>query len=117
MIKLNERAVARAAALIRRGRWVRDEQPDWSEHRPGETAERMYIERHGWRAYADWHLALDLEADEQTAGHYKLPFGDFVNVHRCGLLAAAGRADQYKAPDIEAAARELQRLLESTHAL
>lgn len=112
-VKLNLQAVEHAQALIREGRVVRDERSDWSEHRPGETAEQVYIERHGWAAYGQWHLALDLEEDAETKGHYKFPYGDFVSVHRCGLLAAEARAGQYLYPDITAAAAQLKELLEA----
>ncbi len=32
---------------------------------------------------------------------YKFPYGDFENVHRCGVISAESRAGQYKYQDIE----------------
>ena len=38
---------------------------------------------------------------------YKFPYGDFENIHRCGVLAAEARAGQRKYHDIETAAAHL----------
>jgi uncharacterized protein (DUF2267 family) len=38
---------------------------------------------------------------------YKFPYGDFENVHRCGVIAAEVRAAQRKYADIEVAAAHL----------
>jgi hypothetical protein len=45
-------------------------------------------------------------------GHYKFPYGDFKNIHRCGVLAAENRAGQYKHIDIENAAAHLHGTLD-----
>jgi hypothetical protein len=46
-------------------------------------------------------------------GRYKFPYGDFQNVHRCGLLAAESRAGQRKYHDIELAVAHLHGMLEA----
>ncbi|MGZ4258573.1 MAG: hypothetical protein ACXVRE_12495, partial [Gaiellaceae bacterium] len=46
-------------------------------------------------------------------GRYKFPYGDFENVHRCGVLAAESRAGQYKYFDIENAAAHLHGMLDA----
>ena len=47
-----------------------------------------------------------------TKARYKFPFGDFVKVHRCGVLAAEVRAGQQKYRDIEDAAVRLRDLMD-----
>ena len=42
----------------------------------------------GISEYGKWYLGIEDEEDENNKGHYKFPYGDFENVHRCGLLAA-----------------------------
>src|SRR5437773_5869422 len=41
------------------------------------------------------------------------PFGDFKNVHRCGLLAVKSRAHQFGYADIEKAATQLIEIINS----
>jgi hypothetical protein len=57
-------------------------------------------------------VVLDESEDENNKGRYKFPYGDFENVHRCGVLAAESRAGQYKYVDIEQAAAHLHGMLE-----
>jgi len=110
--KLNERAYQHAQTLIAERRCVLDARDDWSEHRPSAQAEDRFIEEHGWDAYQDWYLAVDDEHGEDTKARYKFPYGDFENVHRCGVISAESRAGQYRQPDVEEAARHLLRMLD-----
>jgi hypothetical protein len=112
-MKLNKTAAEHARKLIADGKAVADERDDWSEHQPSAAQENDFIEEHGWREYAKWHLGLDEEESEETKGHYKFPYGDFKKAHRCALLAAESRAGQYKYTDIERAAHELHELIET----
>jgi nucleotide-binding universal stress UspA family protein len=48
--------------------------------------------------------------DEKS--RYKFPYGDFENVHRCGVIAAEVRAAQRKYTDIEVAAAHLHGMLD-----
>jgi hypothetical protein len=112
-MKLNGTANEHARTLIKAGKAVADERDDWSEHQPTAAQENAFIEEHGWREYAKWHLGFDEEHGEQTKERYKFPYGDFEKVHRCGLLAAESRAGQYKYADIESAAHKLHELMES----
>jgi hypothetical protein len=50
--------------------------------------------------------------DANRKGRYKFPYGDFQDVHRCGLLAAESRAGQRKHFDIELAVAHLHGMLE-----
>jgi hypothetical protein len=45
---------------------------------------------------------------------FKSPYGDFENVHRCGVLTAESRAGQYKHFDIENAAAHLHGMMEAS---
>src|SRR4029079_13250964 len=90
-----------AKELIAEGRVVLDERDDWSEHQPNAAHENAFLEQNGWREYAKWYLAIDDEASERTKGHYKFPYGDFENVHRCGVLTVESRAGTRKQADLQ----------------
>jgi hypothetical protein len=111
-VKLHRTGLAHAEQLIRAGQFVRDERDDWSGHQPSTQDENRFIEAHSYAEYGKWHLGVDVSAGEDTKGRYKFPYGDFAKVHRCGLLAAEGRAGQRKYADIEAAAAQLLRSID-----
>jgi len=60
-----------------------------------------------------WYLGEDDEDAEGTKARCKFTYGDFENVHRCGVLAAESRAGQYKHADIESAAAHLHGMLDA----
>jgi hypothetical protein len=111
-IKLNDRSYEHAQRLIKDGKFVLDERDDWSEHQPSTRQENEFIEQHGLDEYQKWYLGEDEEEAEDTKARYKFPYGDFENVHRCGVLAAESRAGQYKHFDIETAAAHLHGMLD-----
>jgi hypothetical protein len=115
-VTLNRRAYEHARELIDEGRFVFDERDGWSEHRPSAQEESEYIRLHGFAEYGKWYLGVNDEKPQNTKGHYEFPYGDFKNVHRCGLLAAESRAGQYKHYDIENAAHHLHGMLEGRKA-
>ena len=45
---------------------------------------------------------------------YEFPYGDFKDLHRCGVLSAESRAGQYKHFDIERAAAHLHGMIDTT---
>jgi hypothetical protein len=112
-VKLNRNAYEYAQELVRDGRVVLDDRDDWSEHQPSAAQENEFIEEHGWGEYAKWQLGTDDEHRPETKGHYKFPYGDFKDVHRCGVIAAESRAGQRKYDDIESAAAHLHGMLEA----
>lgn len=112
-IKLNRSAYEHAQKLINDGRVVLDDRDDWSEHQPSAQDENRYLEEHGFSQYGRWFLGVDDEQPRDTKSHYKFPYGDFENVHRCGVLAAESRAGQYKHDDVKAAAAHLHGMLEA----
>jgi hypothetical protein len=112
-IKLNENAFAFAEQLIKEGHVTTDGKGAWSKHRPSADEENEFIRVHGFGEYAKWHLGIDDHYPENTKQRYKFPYGDFKDVHRCGLLAAKARARQYGYTEIENAAAELERGLKS----
>jgi hypothetical protein len=69
---------------------------------------------HGFSEYAKWHLGTDDRYPENTKKRYKFPYGDFKNVHRCGVLAAQTRAGEHRYSEIENAAAQLRALVEAT---
>jgi hypothetical protein len=112
-VKLNKRALDHARRLIEAGRFVLDDRDAWSEHRPTAQQESEYIDQHGYREYGKWYLGINDERPESTKGHYEFPYGDFENVHRCGVLSAESRAEQYKHHDIGRAVAHLHGMLDA----
>jgi len=80
--------------------------------------ENDFIRDYGFPEYAKWHLAVDERHSPNSKARYRFPFGDFQNVHRCGLLAVKSRAREFGYHEIEAAAAKLLAMIDqSTHAL
>jgi hypothetical protein len=112
-VKINRTAYEYAKRLIAEGRAVLDDRDAWSEHQPSAQDENRFIQEHGFRAYAKWHLGVDDSKRADVKARYKFPYGDFESVHRCGVLAAESRAAQNGYDDIESAAAHLHGMLEA----
>jgi hypothetical protein len=112
-VELNQIASMFAKELIKQGEVVADGKGAWTEHRPSVVQENEFIRIHGFGEYAKWHLGIDRRFSETSKRRYKFPYGDFKNVHRCGLLAAKARARQYGDTDIREAAAELIRAMKT----
>ncbi|MDT4972428.1 MAG: hypothetical protein QOG22_2571 [Pseudonocardiales bacterium] len=108
---VNESAFDYAKRLIKDGEYVVDERDAWGRHQPTAAQENSFIEAHGYREYARWHLGIDDDHGEETKARYKFPYGDFAKLHRCAVLAAEARAGQQKYLDIERAAAHLRGML------
>ena len=106
-MKVNENSFAFAAQLIQEGHLIADRKGAWREHKPSPDVENEFIRAHGLAEYAKWHLGVDERYAVNTKRRYKFPYGDFTNVHRCGLLAVKARAAEHKYHDIEDAAARL----------
>jgi hypothetical protein len=111
-VKLNQSAFDHAKKIVQEGHFIVDEKDAWSEHQPSARQENEFIHHRGYAEYAKWHLGIDSDEDEDSKGRYKFPYGDFKDVHRCGVLAAESRAGQYKYLDIEMAAAHLHGMIE-----
>lgn len=111
---VNEAAVARAEELIAARQYV--VRSEWSEVQPTAAEENGYLERHGWEAYAAWHLGLTEGAPDQTKARYGFVFGDFRRLHRSGLMACRFRATQWDHKAIELAAHHLIQQLDRRRA-
>jgi hypothetical protein len=99
--KPNDSAYRHAQNLIEEGQYVLDQRDDWSEHQPSAGTENSFIEEHGWNEHQKWSLTVDEEEPENTKARYKFPYGDFENVHRCGVISAESRAGRYHNYDVE----------------
>jgi hypothetical protein len=110
-VKLHRAGFIYAQALVGDGKVVLDDRDAWSEHQPSAREENAFIEEHGYAEYGRWHLGVDDEAKPETKGRYRFPYGDFRDVHRCGVLAAESRAAQRKYNDIDSAAAHLHGML------
>jgi len=109
---LNERAVAHARALIDARQYVL--RSDWGEVQPRAAEENTFLERHGWEAYAEWHLGLTDGAPDETKARYGFVYGDFRRVHRTALIACHYRAAEWRHKEIELAAHDLLQHLDDT---
>ena len=109
---LNERAVAHARALIDARQYVL--RSDWGEVQPRAAEENAFLERHGWEAYAEWHLGLTDGAPDETKARYGFVYGDFRRVHRTALIACHYRAAEWRHKEIELAAHDLLQHLDGT---
>ena len=108
-VKLNGCAYEHAKRLIEEGKFIDDERDAWSDHHPSTQTENEFIEKNGdgFFEYSKWFLAVNDEYREESRRHYEFPYGDFENVHRCGILTAQSRAAQDKYFDIEEAVADL----------
>ena len=111
---VNERAVARAHSLIDARQYVLDS--DWGDVQPRAEDENAFLEAHSWDEYAEWHLALNDEATDETKSRYAFVYGDFRRLHRTGLIACQYRAAEWRHKEIELAAHRLLQLLDKTTA-
>ena len=109
---VNERAIAQARRLIDARQYVLDS--DWSEVQPKAAEENAFLEGHSWDDYAEWHLGLNEEANDETKSRYAFIYGDFRRVHRTGLIACQYRAAEWRHKEIELAAHELLQRLDKT---
>jgi hypothetical protein len=112
-MRLNRPAYDHATHLVQEGHFVLDERDDWSEHQPSAAEENRFIEEHGWTDYGRWHLGVDHDRPEDTKARYGFPYGDFENVHRCGVLSAESRAAQNDYEDIAGATAHLHGMLDA----
>lgn len=113
-IRLNLAAFEHARQLILAGHAVNDTKGRWRVDRASTAKENEFIREKGFADYAMWHLGVDDRHPENTKARYKFPFGDFVNVHRCGLIAVKMRAREYGYSEIAAAADKLLSEIELT---
>jgi hypothetical protein len=112
-VKLSNRAYALARRLIDERHIVLDDRDAWSEHQPSTREENEFIAEHGWDEYGRWHLGVDDEHPTDTKAHYKFPYGDFRDVHRCAMVSAESRAGQRNYEDIKSAVAHLHGMLEA----
>lgn len=103
--KRNDSALSHAKKLIKDGEVVKDS--DWSEAQASSDEENQFLDKEGWEAYANWHLAYDPEQNEETKERYGFPYGDFKKVHRSAVIAIKQRAGQYDYARIKKAGDEL----------
>jgi hypothetical protein len=92
---------------------VIDRKGAWAKDRPSTELDNEFIRVHGFSEYAKWHLGIDDRYRENTKLRYKFPYGDFKNVHRCGVLAVQTRSREYRYSEIENAAAELRAIIEA----
>jgi hypothetical protein len=108
--RVNEDGVAQARKLIDAGKY--DDETEWSDAAPSADDGNAGIEKHGWKGYAAWHLAIDPDANEETKKRYAFPYGDFTRVNRAALIHGKQRAVQNDHDEIAEAADDLLRRLD-----
>lgn len=108
---VNDKAVAFARELIAKRRYVI--RSTWSDVQPDAEAQNAYIDRHGWDAYAGWHLGLTAGATDETKNRYAFVMGDFTRLHRSALIACVYRAAEWDHKAVELAAHDLLQELDA----
>jgi hypothetical protein len=106
-VKLNGPGYEQAKRLIAQGKFIDDERDAWAEHHPSTRTENEFIEKNGFSEYGKWFLGGNDDYSKDRTRHYEFSYGDFENVHRCGILAAQSRAGREKYLDVEKAAADL----------
>lgn len=106
-VTLNEKALAHARGLLRRGEVTDDTRDDWSELAPSAEDGNEFIDREGMAQYALWFLGEDTDETEGTKGRHLFPYGDFRTLHRCAVISGESRAGQYDHEEIRKALKEL----------
>ena len=102
---VNTRGVAKARQLIAAHRYrVRSR---WNDVQPRAADKNAFLDTHGWKEYAAWHLALTDGAPDETKGRYAFVFGDFRRLHRMGLIACYYRAAEWEHTEVMLAAHRL----------
>jgi hypothetical protein len=109
--RVHDDGVAKARQMIDGTQY--DLETEWGDGAPSTEQANDKIDRDGYEGYGEWHLAVDTEASADTKDRYGFPFGDFRRVFRSALLAAKQRAAQNDHADVEQAADDLLRRLES----
>jgi hypothetical protein len=109
---LNPAAVKRAQQLIQARQYVLDS--DWGNVQPRADDQNVFLERHTWQEYAEWHLGLTEGASDETKSRYAFVYGDFRRIHRAGLIACVYRAAEWRHKDIELAAHGLLQELDKS---
>ena len=112
-ISVNPEAVEFAQQLIKDSRVVPDRKGNWRRDQPSTKRNNDFIHAHGLEEYGKWHLGIDRRHRIGSKAQYKFSFGDFQNLHRCGLLAVKARAHEFGYVEIESAATQLLELIES----
>ena len=112
-ITLNPEAMQFARQLIEEGRVSLDRKGAWTRDQPSISQKSEFLRVYGSEEYGKWHLGIDNRHRVSSKAHYKFPFGDFRTLHRSGLLAVKARAHEHDYFEIENAAAELLRLLDS----
>ena len=111
---VNKRGVAKARQLIDAHAYrVRSR---WNDVQPRAAEKNAFIEAHGWKEYASWHLALTDGAPDETKARYAFVFGDFRRLHRMGLIACYYRAAEWEHTDVMLAAHRLLVYLDKSQA-
>jgi hypothetical protein len=110
--QVNSAGVEKAKQMIASHHY--DLHTPWSEAAPSADAENNHIERHGYDGYGQWHLAIDMDASQDTKDRYGFPFGDFQRVNRAALIHAKQRASQNDHAEVAEVADDLLKRLDDT---
>jgi len=111
---VNRRGVAHARELIKAKRYVLNS--DWGDAQPKADDENDFRDRHPWDAYAKWFLGLTEGAADETKARYAFVYGDFLRLHRTGLIACLYRAAEWRHKEVERAAYKLLQELDDATA-
>ena len=108
---VNADAVTATEKRIDAGQYVLDS--NWGDAQPDTDGENSYLEKHPWSDYAEWHLGLTEDANDETKARHAFMVGDFRGVHRSALIACIYRASEWRHKNVELAAHALLQRLDA----
>jgi len=98
---VNKAAVERAWDLIDARQYVLES--DWGDVQPSADAQNDYLKSHSWDDYAEWHLGLTDDANDETKANSRLRRLPSIASQRSDRLRVPRREWRHK--DVDALAR------------
>ena len=111
-ILLNKAALAHAKKLIKQGDYERFSKSEWADEQASPDEENNYINHHTTADFGLWFLGITTD-NPTSKKDYVYPYGDFNEVHLCGLQDTSQRAKENGDTEIVAAAQELIKLIDA----
>lgn len=111
-IKLHKSGYDHAVSIIKNGLEV-EHNSNWDAVKASKDEEARHLNTHTLNEYGLWFLGIDSQAPENDRSKFVFPYGDFSVLHKSALVIIAEDAREKGLKDIEHAAQELIKLIDS----
>lgn len=101
---LNNKGYAHAKKLVKAGKINRSAKWDFTA---SDGNSLLGANGDDWANYGKWFMLIDKDAEADTKGHYKFPFGKDGEIYRKAVIAIKQRASQFDYQDVLDAATQL----------